>query len=422
MIDFLMNALKIIFLLGFLVLIHEGGHFLVAKLCKVKVNEFAIGFGPTLFSRKKGDTKYALHLIPLGGFVSMEGEEERSDAEGSFSNTSISRKIAIVFAGGAVNILFGLFVYFILIASLGKFSTNIVESTLDNYAAQMVGIMPGDKIIKIDHYKVRNSSDINEYLATINEKEVTLEIERNNQVVDISLKPTSIEKKDIGIYFTKQKNENLSPIIAGVEEDSPAQKVGLQEGDRIIRINQTSIDKDLYQAMELIQNSKTDTIILEIQRDNQILEYTITPNIVYTHYLGVIFKQADNNLFNNIYYGLLDTGDFVVSILDNLKQLFTGKVSANQMVGIVGISDIVVSTSGVYEYIYMLALISLSLGLTNLLPFPPLDGGKIVIYLIEAIRRKPMKEKIEINLQMIGFAILIALSIYVTYNDILRII
>ena len=99
MIGFLINALKIIFLLGFLVLIHEGGHFLVAKLCKVKVNEFAIGFGPTLLSKTKGDTKYALHLIPLGGFVSMEGEEERSDAEGSFSNAGVLRKIAIVFAG-----------------------------------------------------------------------------------------------------------------------------------------------------------------------------------------------------------------------------------------------------------------------------------------------------------------------------------
>lgn len=99
LISFLITALKVIFLLGFLILIHEGGHFIVAKLCKVKVNEFAIGFGPTIWKSKNTETKYALRLIPLGGFVSMEGEEERSDEEGSFSKTSIPKRIAIVIAG-----------------------------------------------------------------------------------------------------------------------------------------------------------------------------------------------------------------------------------------------------------------------------------------------------------------------------------
>ena len=118
---------------------------------------------------------------------------------------------------------------------------------------------------------------------------------------------------------------------------------------------------------------------------------------------------------------MLDTKEFSISIIDNLKQLFTGNISANQMVGIVGISDIVVKTSGLYEYVYIVALISLSLGVTNLLPIPPLDGGKVLIYIIELIRRKPMKEEIELKIQTWGFSILIALSIYVTYNDILRI-
>ena len=117
MITFLINALKIIIMLGFLVFIHEGGHFLVAKLCKVKVNEFAIGFGPTIFTKEKGGTKYALRLIPLGGFVSMEGEEERSDKEGSFSMASIPKRIAIVAAGGLVNIIFGVLIYYIILYS-----------------------------------------------------------------------------------------------------------------------------------------------------------------------------------------------------------------------------------------------------------------------------------------------------------------
>lgn len=244
MLTFILNALKIIFVLGFLVLIHEGGHFCVAKLCKVRVNEFAIGFGPTIFSRTKGETKYALHWIPLGGYVSMEGEEEHSDKEGSFSNTSTWKKIAIVAAGGTVNILFGLIVYFILVLSV---------------------------------------------------------------------------------------KHNLA--VAGEA------------------------------TMQLI-----------------------------------------------------------VGIFQGLKDLFTGGVDVNQMMGIVGISDVVINTTGISQYVYMLALISVSLGLTNLLPFPPLDGGKIVLYIIEGIRRKPIGEALEIKIQTLGFAFIILLSIYVTYNDILRIV
>ena len=243
MISFLISALKIVILLGFLVLIHEGGHFFVAKLFKIKVNEFAIGFGPTIFTKEKGETKYALRLIPLGGFVSMEGEEERSEKEGSFSMASIPKRIAIVAAGGLVNIIFGVLLYYI-----------------------------------------------------------------------------------------------ISSIA-----------------------------------------------------------------------------------FNSIYLGLIDTKDFIFSIFDSIRLLFTGNITMDQMTGIVGISDIVVNTNGIMNYLYIMALISASLGITNLLPFPPLDGGKIVIYLIEAIRRKPMKEEIELRIQSLGFSLLIILAIYVTYNDIIRI-
>ena len=141
MISFLINAIKIVFILGFLVFIHESGHFLVAKLCKVKVNEFAIGFGPTIWKKQGKETKYALRLIPLGGFVSMEGEEERSEKEGSFSKASIPKRIAIVLAGGVVNIIFALIVYFTLTAFTGNNISNIVDSTIPNYSAEAYGCL-----------------------------------------------------------------------------------------------------------------------------------------------------------------------------------------------------------------------------------------------------------------------------------------
>ena len=244
MLNFIISAIKIIFVLGFLIFIHEGGHFLVAKLCKVKVNEFAIGFGPTIWKKQGKETKYALRLVPLGGFVSMEGEEEYSDKEGSFSKASVWKRIAIVAAGATVNIIFAIIVFFIL--------------------------------------------------ASI-----------------------------------------------------------LQE---------------------------------------------------------------------NIEYGFISTGKFISSIFESLRVLFTGNVGMNDMMGPVGLGSVVSSTTGIADFVYILSVISLSLGVTNLLPIPALDGGKILILIIEAIRKKPMKEELEMKIQMLGFAFLITLSLIVTYNDIARIL
>ena len=240
---FLVNALKIIFLLGFLIFIHEGAHFLAAKLCRVKVNEFAIGFGPTIWKKQGKETKYALRAIPLGGFVSMEGEDEESNHERAFSNASIPKRIFIVAAGACVNIIFGLLTYWLLVV---------------------------------------------------------------------------IVYKNIPLAF-----------------------------------------------------------------------------------------QA--------------TGGFVSSIGESLKMLFTGNVGIKDLTGPVGISEVVAQTTTIVNYVYIIALISVSLGVTNLLPIPALDGGKIVILVTEAIRKKPLNKETEVKIQLIGFSILIALSLIVTYNDIIRI-
>ena len=340
MISILVNALKIIFLLGFLIFIHESGHFLVAKFCKIKVKEFAIGFGPTIWKKQGKETKYALRLIPLGGFVNMLGEEERSQEEGSFSKASIPKRIAVVLAGGLVNIVFGLLVYFILMASQSSYYSTTIDTIYDGYAAKESSIVVGDEILAVNGKRTRFVSDINKEVQNSNGEEITIKIKRNNELKYITLIPT--EGKD----------------------------------------------------------EKTETTSYKI---------------------GVSFKVADKNFKNNIYYAFWDTVDFSVSIIDNLKELFTGRISTDQLMGPVGIAETVSKTQGFFEFVYMLALISLSLGVTNLLPFPPLDGGKIVFLIIESIRRKPLKEQTEMRIQLAGFAILIALSIYVTYNDILRI-
>ena len=413
------SAFKIIFLLGFLIGIHETGHFLVAKLCKVRVNEFAIGFGPTIWHKQGKETKYALRLIPLGGFVSMEGEEERSDEEGSFSNSSIPKRIAIVMAGAVVNIIFAIIVYFILAASTGNNVTTIIDQTIDNYAAQTAGIQAGDKILKINGKTVRNSTQVNDILDNYNGGDLKIIIERDGKKQEIELTPTEVKYKSTGIYLyqVSQKSTKVANILSG----SAAEQYGLQVGDNIISVNGEYVENEPEKLIELLNNSDYDVLKFEVERNGKNVEVTVTPDDASAYYLGVLFKQADKNLVNNVYYATFDTGDFIFSIVDNVKQLFIGKVSTNQLMGPVGISEVVAKTNGFKEFIYLLALISMSLGVTNLMPFPPLDGGKILFLIIEAIRKKPLKQETEAKIQLAGFAILIALSLYVTYNDVLRI-
>ena len=176
MINFIVNTLKIIFLLGFLIFIHEGGHFCVAKLCKIKVKEFAIGFGKIIWQKQGKETKYALRLIPLGGFISMEGEEEQSENEGSFSKASIPKRIAIVIAGATVNIIFGLLVYFILMSTSSTYITNEIDGTINNYVAEEIGLQKGDKIVELAGKKIKNKEDLNSIMEKSNGEIINLKI------------------------------------------------------------------------------------------------------------------------------------------------------------------------------------------------------------------------------------------------------
>lgn len=337
--SFIIGAIKIIFLLGFLVFIHEGGHFLVAKVCKVKVKEFSLGFGPSIFSKQGAETKYSVRIIPFGGYVDMLGEAEAVEEKGSFSEAKVSRRIAIVAAGAIVNIIFGLLVYFILMSCLGKNSSTTIKQVFSEYTAEQVQLQANDKIEKINGKKTRIKSDVDKILFDCNGDDLNLTVERNGKIIQMIVSPVEIQYGGMTRYI-----------------------------------------------------------------------------------LGVEVKKAEKNLTNNLYYGFWETCGFAESVVDGLVKLFTGKVQINQMTGPVGISQMAVKTNGVYEFGYLLSVVSLSLGVTNLLPIPALDGGKIVLLMIEAIRKKKINEETELKIQSIGFTFLILLSLYVSFNDIVRIL
>ncbi len=425
MIGILIVAIKIIVLLGFLIFIHELGHFTLAKLCKVKVNEFAIGFGPTIWKKQGKETKYALRLIPLGGFVSMEGEDEESNEEGSFSKASIPRRMAIVVAGATVNIIFAVIVYFILVSTSGTFISNEIDNTIDGYAAEEAGLQSGDRIVKINDEEIKSKYDLDEVMEKNNGEELNIQVQRDDEILDFNIKPTEVKSKVTGIYL-----DDSAKIIT-MDKGSSAEKAGIENNDKILKINGQDVNGSSDKVIEILNQEKTEDtnenednnepIEITLQRGNAEVTIDLVPDTVSTYYLGVNMKYAEDTFVNRCINGWMETKVFVFSIFDNLKQLFTGNVGLDQMMGPVGISEVVANTNGFREFFEMMALISLSLGVTNLLPIPALDGGKLLILLIEAIRRKPLKQQTEINIQLVGFAILIGIFLMVTYNDILRI-
>lgn len=332
----IINALKIVFLLGFLIFIHEGGHFIAARLSKVKVEEFSIGFGPKIFKKKGKETEYSISLFPFGGYVKMTGENERSDDPRSFNNAKILNRIFIVSAGAIVNIVFGTLIYFILSMSSGYNISTTVSKILPEAEQNIPLVEVGDKILKINNTNIRLKSDIAKALEDyVPGTELSIVLERNGDEVSVKGKPTEYQDD----FY-----------ILGIE-------VALEKG----------------------------------------------------------------SLKDKLYYSFWETTDFVSSIGDSLVMLFTGKIGIKQMTGPVGISEIVVKSNGIYDFVYLLCLVSLSLGVTNLLPIPALDGGRLVLLIIEGIRGKALKEEIELGIQSLGFTLLILFALYVTYNDILRI-
>ncbi len=308
----------------------------MAKLFKIKVEEFSIGFGPRIFTKQGKETQYSVSLIPFGGYVRMLGEEERSDDPRSFNKSNLWKRKMLVLAGPRANICFALIVYFVLILSNGMVVTTDIASILPNASESVKSsLMVGDRIIQINGEKVKSRQDMSKALLFNDGQEVEIMVMRDGEKKVFHVTPIDYD----GVY------------ILGLE--------------MTVKDNPTISEKITYAGNE--------------------------------------------------------TSEFFTSIGESLKMLVTGKVGMEQMTGPVGISKMVVETNGLYNFIYLLALVSLSLGVTNLLPIPALDGGRLLILIVEGIRKKPLPEEMEYKLISLGFTFIILLSIYVTYNDIFKI-
>ena len=415
-----LGILKFLLVISFLVLIHEGGHFLTAKAVGMQVDEFAIGFGPKIWSKKGKETVYSIRCLPLGGFVSLAGETGESDNPRAFANKPVWAKLLVVVMGATVNIVFALVAIFFIVVSQGSYSTTTVDTIIEGSAGQRAGIVAGDKIVAIDGKTMHVKDDISEYLRTQKGDQVTVTVLRNGEKLDFNVIPDQEKYGYTGIVFTED-GENYLNVISDVQVDSPAELAGLQNNDKIIGINNVDTTDPVEISMIAYENADV-ALPIKIDRNGEILDLTLTPvcpDLLVRYVIGFISAETTNT-GELIYCGFWQSISQTRAMLNQIIELFTGQISMKYLSGPIGVAKVVTNTQGWYELLTLAVLISLNLGIVNLLPITPLDGGKIVFLLIEGVTKKPVNEKVEYAFQLAGFSLFMLLTVFVTFNDITR--
>ena len=415
----ILTIIKLIIVLGIVATIHEFGHFLFAKLFKMTVNEFSIGFGPKIVQKKHKGTMYSLRWIPLGGYVAIEGEEGESKDENAFSNKAPWKRIIVLVAGVIFNAILATIIFLSVNMFTPTYSTQISMLNVNSVAYES-GLRTGDTITKIGDKTTHIYQDIALYNDT-DVKDVTVEYLRNGNEQSVVVKDAVKEIGYMGVYFdtTKLTKEgNVLTYVDMVEPGMPASKADIKSGDKIIKVNGENVTYSEH-VVNIISANANKEVEIVVLRDEKEVTLKVVPNAKTTFDLGILgYEQTETTLATSYYKSISTISQIVGSYVD----LFKGEVAITQLSGIVGIGEVVSKTEGLLDFLSMLAMISLAVGIANILPFPPLDGGKVVLVLIEWITKKKVSPKVEAILSYVGLGLLVLLTIFVTVNDIIRIV
>lgn len=412
MIAFLITVIKLLIILACVAVIHEFGHFIFAKLFKMDVNEFSIGFGPKIVQKKYKGTMYSLRWIPLGGYCAIEGEDGESETEGSFAKKGTFAKLVVLIAGATFNAILAFVLFISVTYTVPTYNTKITGLS-ENSVAANAGLQVGDEIVSINEKDVHLQSEL------INRDEdgndAVIEYIRNGKTETVTVKDATQNIGYIGVSFLA--TNDASNTIEMVASGGKAADNGLKAGDQILSINRTATNT-ADEVVNYIRENPDKQLDFEIKRDNETFNVSFTPDSKRNFDLGI---TSTKQIKTNFKYAMYTTFDNIKTIVGSYVDLFKGKVGLDQMSGIVGIGEVVSKTSGFIPFLNLMAIISLAVGVANIMPFPPLDGGKMVIVIGEAITRKKMPINVEAILSYIGLGLLILLTIFVTYNDIVRI-
>ncbi len=429
-----MQIIVALLALSFLVLVHEVGHFLAAKLLGVKVLEFSIFMGPKLFSFKRGETVYSIRSIPMGGYVKMEGEEQASEDERAFNKKPLRVRAAVILAGPAMNFIVAVLFITTIFASKG-FVTTTIDAVLEGMPAYEAGIRANDRILKVDGKRVNHPMDITIFMYGSGKRDIEFELARNGSRTKTIVRAEKIPAHTVYAigFSSKVLDGRYSNIVENVIAGSPAQAAGLKAGDKIAAIGGKRVE-GFSDIKKRLQENGEKPVVITVIRENEELELgPVVPVKVEVeeqdYNLGADFKFVRKGLLGSIGAAVNYTYSVARSSVYSLVWMLTGKLSLKEVMGPVGIvntiGDVVEMSEtfadSVLNLISITAFISINLAMFNIIPIPALDGSKLVLFALEAIRRKPISPEKEALISMVGFVILILLMIFTVSNDILRI-
>ena len=438
--------------IGILVTFHEFGHFYVARLFNVKVLNFAIGFGRTIYKKKFNPqgTEYSIGLIPLGGYVKMlesqeleniKDKDESVSEKYCFDKQSVYKRFLIVAAGPVFNLILAV-IFFTVVHFLGISGIKPLINSINKIDHEIFSTSENLEIKKVNNASTKRWQDVRVEIlnSIINNEKISIHMinERNEKyVVSIPYNPDILQEKgdilsNIGI---NPKTPEFSTKIGFVENNSPASLAGLAKNDVILSINDQEV-ATWSSYVSIIQNNPNNILRLKILRDKRNVEVILVPSVKELNgknigYAGVSpDKSALSKYTVNVKYSLLDsinksfklTLDYTILTFKMIFKLFTGQANMNNISGPLSIAEFSGKSlsMGIVYFAYLLAILSISLGVLNLLPIPVLDGGHLVYYIFEMIAGKPVSYRVQLIGQQIGLVILFGIMIVAFYNDFLR--
>lgn len=425
-----------------LVLVHELGHFLTAKLFNMRVDRFSIGFPPKLIGKTFGDTEYVIGATPLGGYVKIAGmidetmdteHLQKEPEEDEFRSKPVWQRIIVISAGVIFNIILAVFIYAGLSYSYGQQKIPIENVgniyVPDSSLVADMGFKTGDKIVGVNGKEVQYFEDLRSP-SVITSSDLSYIVKRNNRAETIDIPQGFLDRLN--------KEPFLDPTLAlpseigRVLENSPADSAGLQASDKIIAINGKQIGYWVNMAQTIQDNPGS--LDITVVRDRDTLQKAVTPDPE-TNQIGIApVNPADYfetvtlkpGPIESIGVGYNRSMDMLVGIVQSLAQLVTGDVSVRQNLGgpvaIASATKSFTDRAGFEGFLLITAMLSITLAIMNILPIPVLDGGHLVFLVYEGITRREPSPKVRMILQQIGFVLLIALMIFATFNDILRLL
>jgi regulator of sigma E protease len=441
--------------LGALIFIHELGHFLVAKAMGVGVERFSLGFGPRIFSFRRGETEYCISIVPLGGYVKMTGEEAHGedaihptteaaqiDPAKSFATKPLWARALIVFAGPGMNFVLAAVIFSVVFAVVGvPVLPPTVGRVLPDSAAAQAGLRPRDQVVSVDGRPVEHWGELEEAVAASNGRPLALTIRRDGADQQVTVIPRQVAVRtpfnEPDQAWSIGARPYLPPVVGEVRPGMPAAEAGLQPRDRVVALNGQPIET-WDELAEMISSRADETLTLRIERGGTQMDIAVTPRVEVERdplgnetkvgRIGIAtatsqsFKRSDP--VTAVVRGVARTWDVTAITVVSIWKLVTGTIPASNIGGPLQISMVAgqQAQQGLVSYAFFVALISVNLAILNLLPVPMLDGGHLLFFAIEGVLGRPLSVRKREIAQQIGLALLLLLMVFALFNDLTRLL